>query len=524
MKKETPLQTLLCHSVTHYPEQIAITFDSRSISYKEFDHQTRCLAHGLLNEGIQSGDRVALFVPNCPEAAMALMACYLIGAVGVPLNYRYLGEEAQSILSRTQAKLLIFHEERKEIVASILDTLSSLPTIIIGQNSSDRPSRMIEELFSPEPLIQAIQVPLDHPALILFTSGSTGQPKGVIHSHLSTFASIDISRRIFNFTPQDIVLIGKPISHAGGLQTQLMPTLLVGGQAVLAVKPSPAEAVTLIRQHFISQYAMLASDLLDFIEYLEDHPITLPTLKNCMGSGDCVPTELHHRFKDLFGWEVMEGCGLTEVGTYYAVNPRYGQRKWGSLGLPSPDTRIQILGENGETLPIQQVGEIIIQTPSATIGYLDDPKATQALIHNGWLRTGDLGYIDDQNYIWFIGRKKLIIVRRGSNISPAEIENLIDEHPLVHASVVVGIPDHQDGQVPIAWVVPRSPVESPTEHELREYVSTRIAHYKTPVRYLFLKELPLTSTGKYDRVTLEERATSAFLEGQAYGQGHPGKE
>ena len=214
-----------------------------------------------------------------------------------------------------------------------------------------------------------------------------------------------------------------------------MPTLLAGGETVLAVKPSPAEAVSLILQHSVTQYAMLASDLLDFIEYLESCPADLPTLQNCMGSGDSVPTELHHRFKQLFGWEVMEGCGLTEVSTYYAVNPRYGQRKWGSLGLPSPDTRIKILGKQGEFLPVGEVGEIVIQTPSATSGYLDDPEATQELFHDGWLHTGDLGYIDSQQYVWFAGRKKLIIVRRGSNIAPVEVENLIDTHPHVHASV-----------------------------------------------------------------------------------------
>ena len=507
---ETPLQSLLGYSAAMHPDQVAMTCGSRNMSYRELDRRIRQLAAGLIDRGIESGDRVALFVPNCPEAVIALFACYFIGAIAVPLNYRYVGEEAQAVINRTHAKLLICHKERLKIVESFLDNEDALPVFIIGGEKTQEAFCLIEELYSLSPLPQAIQVPLEHPALILFTSGSTGQPKGVVHSHHSAFSGIDISRQIFDFLQEDIVLIGKPISHAGGLQTQLMPTLMVGGTVVLAMKPSPADAVSLILQHSVTQYAMLASDLLDFIEYLEDHPTALPTLQNSIGSGDSVPTDLHHRFRDLLGWEVMEGCGLTEVGTYYTVNPRYGKRKWGSLGVPCPETRLGIRGKNGNFLPHGEVGEIVIQTPSSTIGYLDDDNATQELFHDGWLHTGDLGYVDDQQYVWFTGRKKLIIVRRGSNIAPAEVENLIDEHPLVHASVVVGVPDKQDGQVPVAWVVPRSSSDLPTESELREYLATRIASYKTPVRYWFLNELPLTSTGKYDRHHLEEMAIAAL--------------
>ena len=521
MKNGTHLQTLLSSPLTTNPEKAAIRFGLHEVSYKELDKQSRKLAAGFLSQGVRPDDRVALFLPNCPEAVMAMFACYMIGAIAVPLNYRYLAEEASYVIDRTHAKLLIFHEERMGVVDSLLDRSNPLPAFVVGRGQMPNSYSLVEEFFSHEPLPHAINVPPHHPSLILFTSGSTGRPKGVVHSHHSAFSAIDISRRIFDFTDQDVVLVGKPISHAGGLQTQLMPTLLVGGETVLTMKPSPSEAVSRILQHSVTQYAMLASDLLDFIEYLEAHPTHLPTLQNCIGSGDSVPTELHHRFRDIFGWEVMEGCGITEASTYYAVNPRHGHRKWGSLGLPSPDTRICILGKDGEFLPVGEVGEIAIQTPSATIGYLDDSAASKELLHDGWLHTGDLGYLDEQNYVWFVGRKKLIIVRRGSNIAPAEVENLIDEHPLVHASVVVGIPDKQDGHVPVAWVVPRSPSESPSESNLREYVSTRLASYKTPVHYLFLNELPLTSTGKFDRHQLEEMAVTAIQGGQSLGQLNP---
>ena len=504
MSKGTSLQRLLEHSVAKYPDKVGLRYGSRGICFHELDLLSRQLAGGLLKEGIQSGDRVALFVPNCPEAVTAYFACYMIGAVAVPLNYRYSSEEALSIIHRIQAKILIFHQERQQIVDSFREKIPHCSTFIIGPSHSSSSYQSISGLYSSRPLGQLHAAPPDHPALILFTSGSTGDPKGVVHSHHSAFAAIDISRKIFYFTSEDIVLVGKPISHAGGLQTQLMPTLFMGGEVVLVSKPSPAEAVAIIQKQSITQYAMLASDLLDFIEYMEAHPIALPTLQNCLGSGDSVPTDLHQRFKTIFGWEVMEGCGLTEVNTYYTVNPRMGKRKWGSLGLACPETTLCIMDEARQVLPTGKVGEIAIRTPSATIGYLDDPTGTQSLFHDGWLLTGDLGYVDEEEYVWFVGRKKLIIVRRGSNISPIEVENLIDEHPDVHASVVVGVPDKQDGQVPIAWVVPISSTQPLSEHDLRKYLEPRLAEYKTPVRFFFLQALPLTSTGKYDRHHLEE--------------------
>ncbi|WP_428357634.1 class I adenylate-forming enzyme family protein [Methyloprofundus sp.] len=349
------------------------------------------------------------------------------------------------------------------------------------------------------------------PAFILFTSGSTGQPKGVTHSHKGAFNAIQISQQALDIVNQDVVLVGKPISHAGGLQTQLMPALLVGAEVILSMKPTPASAVALIKQFAVSEYGMLASDLLDFIEYLEQNPCPLPSLKNGIGSGDAVPVDLHHRFKDIFNWELLEGCGMTEIGCYYAMNPRYEVRKWGSMGKPCPNTQISIINEQGETVSQGKTGEIIVKSPSSTIGYWQDEESTQQLFNQGWLYTGDLAYQDEQGYLWFVGRKKLMIVRRGSNISPVEVENIIDEHPLVHASVVVSYPDNRDGHVPVAFVTLLNNTLSLTSSELDVYVKSRLAAYKTPAHYLFLEELPRNATGKFDRHHLEELAVSMVL-------------
>lgn len=509
MKRYSRLQDLLSAAVSAHSHKTAIRTASAQVSYGELHQQVLAVAAGLIADGVRANDRVAWLLPNCFEAVVTTLACYQIGALAVPLNYRYTAHEVEETLKHVEARVLIFHGQRDDVGSRVANTRIVESSFCVGEPCEEETIRF-DELRSHALLEKPIAVREDDPALILFTSGSTGRPKGVVHSHCGVFSAIDISRRLFDFQEHDVVLVGKSLSHAGGLQTQLMASLQAAAEVVLTVKPSPAEAAALIDEHQVTEYGMLASDLLDFIEYLEGHPSKLPSLKNSIGSGDKVPVDLHHRFRDLFGWPVMEGAGMTEVGCYYAANPRYGERKWGSLGLPAPDTELRVVGDAGEACPPNAVGEILVRSPSSTIGYWQDEASTKSLYQDGWLRTGDLGHCDDSGYYWFVGRKKLMIVRRGSNIAPAEVEDVLDEHPRVHASVVVGVPDNRDGQVPVACIALLPSEEPFSEEELRSFVAQRLAAYKNPTRYFILPELPRNSTGKFDRHALQELVEKAI--------------
>lgn len=509
----TPLQSLLENSVRQDSEKTAIQFEGKCVSYADLHQQVRQVASGLQNMGIEQRDRVAWFLPNCLEGVVTSLACYQIGAVSVPLNYRYVTEEAIDVIQRVDARMILFHTDKTQVIEPLLREREDLIAVAVGPVQSLQGDVLpFSALLSIENLKSAVTVEPDSPALILFTSGSTGHPKGVVHSHAGAFAGIETSRQIFEFTNEDVVLVGKPISHAGGLQTQLMPALLVGARVVLSMRPTPATAVSMINTESVTEYGMLASDLLDFVEYLENHPTELPTLNNSIGSGDAVPTDLHHRFRDLLGWEVMEGAGMTEIGGYYAANPRSGTRKWGSLGLPTPDTELRIVTAEGDDCPTGETGEIVLRTPSATTGYWNDEQATDDLFRGEWLHTGDLGRFDNDGYVWFVGRKKLMIVRRGSNIAPAEVESIIDEHPSVHAAVVVGLHDPRDGEVPVACVALIEKQDDSSEESIRAFVADELADYKNPVHYLFFDELPRTGTGKFDRHQLQELVATTFGE------------
>ncbi len=518
----TALQCLLEKGLSNRANDVAIRIGDRVVTFAELDKEVRRCAAGMLAESIEPGDRIALMLPNRLETVIAILACYAVGAVAMPLNYRYLADEAEHAINLATPKLLLFHAERADIIHEVLKRVDPIRTFRLDDgNTHGTDAPPFAELLEFEPLSGPVHLDEQAPALLLFTSGTTALPKGVVHSHASTFAAIDIACQIFDFQANDVVLVGKPLSHAGGLNTQSFPALLAASTVVLANKPTPAEAAALITQYQVTEYGMLASDLVDFIEFLEGHPQELTSLNNSVGSGDAVPIDLHQRFLDVFGWQVMEGCGMTEVGTYYTANPRYGKRKWGSMGVACPGVSVRVVDHDGHDVPVSSVGELVLQTPSRLLQYWQESDATNELLRGGWLHTGDLGRIDEDGYLWFVGRQKLMIVRRGSNIAPAEVESVIDEHPKVHACVVVGMDDVHDGHVPAAFIAPIEPSEPFDLDALRTYVAKHLSAYKNPAHYFLLPELPRTGTGKFDRHRLQVLAEGTLRGDSIEGEIRP---
>ncbi|CAE7226472.1 lcfB [Symbiodinium natans] len=496
----TQLQQLLETSARSSPEKTAIRTDGGDVSYSELCALVGRVAGALTGSGVDKMDRVAWLLPNLIEAVACSFACYSVGAVSVPINVRYSSEEAAYMVNKVQAKVLFLQADKLDVLRKL-----SCPVQVVVLGAARGQHRSWEEFLQTKARACFQPVSAQHPALILFTSGSTGHPKGVLHSHGTCWAAIDTSARSFRLGSDDVVLVGKAICHAGGLQTQLLPTLLVGGEVVLTMVPPPAKAVDLIQNFGVTVYAMLASFLLDFVEHLETTRQEVPSLKKVIGSGDCVPLPLQARFHKLFGWPVLEGCGITEIGGYFALQP-IGKEKPGSIGIPTPGTEVRLVDEEGKDVAVGLPGEVLLKTPSAALGYWDDPEASSLLFRDGWLRTGDVAREDEDGFLWFVGRRKLIIVRRGSNIAPAAVERALATHPEVQSSVVVGVSDALDGQVPVAWILAKNPSCPPTSTSLAEHMSKRLASFELPVLYLFLDAMPLNSVGKFDRAELQRAA------------------
>jgi acyl-CoA synthetase (AMP-forming)/AMP-acid ligase II len=483
------------------PDKVALWFGRRSWTYGELDDATDRVAAALAAAGVRPGDRVALFLPNCPELVLGYFACFKLGAVAVPLNYRYRQEEARYALEHSGATTLIVHH-------ALADEVTGLPLAPMGVSRCYLAAGEAEPPFLPFAALlagpcdppPAAEGDARQPAAILYTSGSTARPKGVVYSHAGLRHDCDIQAATFQFTDADVQLISTAACHAAALTGQLLPNVYVGGKAVLTHLPDPAQVVEAIQTHKVTRVQMQPAALADLVDYLETHPPgNLGGWRSCTAGGDVVPLELHHRFRKATGFEIAELFGMTEVGTCI-TNPPFGGGRLGSIGRPVAQTRLRVVDDRGRDLPAGQTGELLVQNPAMMVGYWNNPAATAEALRGGWMHTGDLVRCDEDGYCWYVGRKKEIIIRGGSNISPAEVEEVLDAHPAVHRCCVLGLPDPHYGQVVAAYVTLRDEASPrPTPDELRQFVAGRLAAYKVPERITILPELPLNSSGKVER-------------------------
>jgi len=498
---------MLRRAFEQWPDKTALCFGEQAWTFAELDEQSAALARGLLAAGVAAGDRVAVFMPNCPELVLGYLACFRLGAVVVPLNYRYRTPEADYAIEHAGAKLLIVHKSLFAEAAPLdWRQLGLTRGYVVDETAPPAPWRPFSELLSA----REGDLPSDdfgpaQPVAILYTSGSTAKPKGVVYSQGGLAVNGDIQVETFAFTPDDVHLISTAACHAAAFTGQLLPGLASGGCCVLTHLPRPERVVQEIERRRVSRVQMLPATLEDLVEHLEQNPGSdLSSWRCCTSGGDVVPVDLHHRFARAVGFEITELFGMTEVLSCI-TNPPFGPKRPGSIGLPAAQTEARI--DDAGDKAAAEGGELLVRSPAMMTGYWNDPENTAAALAGGWMHTGDLARQDADGFYWFVGRKKEIIIHGGSNISPLEVEEAIDEHPAVKLSCVVGLPDDHWGQTVAAYVALRADAEpKPTEAELRQFVAERIAAYKTPERLRIVAELPLGPTGKVDRHAVLARA------------------
>jgi acyl-CoA synthetase (AMP-forming)/AMP-acid ligase II len=485
------------------PDKVALWFGERSWSYAELDDATGRVAAALSAAGVRAGDRVALFLPNCTELVLGYFACFKLGAVAVPLNYRYREAEARYALEHSGATTLIAHQSLAGEVTGLPLAGMGISRRYLAGGEAAPPFCAFDLLLAaggdaPAPTFDEHQA-----AAILYTSGSTARPKGVTYSHSTLWQNCLIQSETFQFTPDDVHLVSTAACHAAAFTGQLLPSVSTGGTCVLTHLPTPDQVVDAIARRGVTRVQMLPATLEDLVEHLEADPGSdIASWRCCTAGGDVVPLELHRRFRKAAGFDVCELYGMTEVLSCI-TNPPFGAKKAGSVGRPAAQTSLRIVDDHDRDVPAGGTGELLVRSPAMMVGYWNDPAATAEALRGGWMHTGDLARCDDDGYYWFVGRKKEIIIRGGSNISPLEVEEVLDEHPAVHLSCVVGMPDQHLGEVVVAYVSLRDGVAAaPTAEELRRFVAGRLAAYKVPERVTILPELPLNATGKVDRKRL----------------------
>jgi acyl-CoA synthetase (AMP-forming)/AMP-acid ligase II len=458
--------------------------------------------------GVRPGDRVALLFANCPELVFSYYACWKIGAIAVPLNVRFAPPELTYALDQCEAMLLLGESELCRPVIPLLPELPHLSAVHVVGDALDGAGRF-QALREDDGPGSSATLPVvdDHQvAALLYTSGTTARPKGVIHTHAGLRQQAE---NFFDALGKEVferAVISLPLYHTSGFGALMLPVTQAGGSMWIVRRFEPEAVLSVIQ----ASRATYSGNLPIQVQMLVDHPgaadFDLGSVKVFICGGDYVPGELQRRFLALFGVHLDEILGMTEL--YYSIQPlRLGERRPGSAGKPLGDVRLAVVGPAGEPLADSEVGEIAAWSAGVTLGYWNDPPSTAAAIREGWLHTGDLGRRDADGYYWFEGRTKDVIIRGGSNIAPGEVEDLLIAHPAVAEAGVVGAPDPEFRQVVWAYVALRAGAEA-AEAELKAWAGERIAAYKVPARIIFIDTLPKGLTGKMDRKALRELAAA----------------
>ena len=455
------LAHFLAEAASAHPERPALVGDTGTVTHAEIDRQARVAAGALRARGVEPGDRVALMLPNGPGFVAAALGALRLGAIIVPLNL---------LLARPEV------DARLE---------GSTPRVFIES----------EDELDGEPLDEIVERDDSDPATILFTSGTSGRPKGAILTHGSLRAAARNVESALELGPEDVVLGAAPFSHVLGLSAGLVSTLMSGAALAIVRRFEPEPALALMIETGTTILLGVPTMCIALCQAARSAD-ALPPIRIAHVGGAAVPAEVARDFERTFGGEVYEGYGLTEVsgiGTTYVAGQ---ERKVGSVGRPLGDTELRIVSLEGEPLPAGEVGEIEFRGSSVIPGYWENPEASaEAIDAEGWLATGDLGYLDDDGYLFLVDRKKDLILRGGYSVYPREVEEALYEHPDVLEAAVIGLPNETLGEEVAAVVVAR-PGTAPSAEELQAWAKERVAAYKYPRRVIFVDELPKGPTGK----------------------------
>jgi len=492
-------------------------FEERNYSNREL-HEASCrLAFGLTKLGIGANDRVVVVLANCPEVLVSYPAIWRAGGVAVPVLFVLETHELAYILANSEAKAVI---TSADLVAKVRAAAALVPAgeqrlqhvIAVTENKLevDGDTIRFETLIEQSaPLPSPLPRERDDLAVILYTSGTTGQPKGVMQTHHNLSANAENTWNSATIKPDDeISLVVLPLAHTFGLSV-LISSYLFGGKAVLMRRFAPHDALALIERHKVTGMSGVPTMFLYMLQV--DKKYDTSSMRRWIVGAAPMPMEPLLRFEERFGGTMRVGYGLTEASPTIAFERESEPRKPGSTGRPLEGVRVKIADEQGNELPRGQVGEICAAGDNITLGYLGMPDATAESFRDGWLHTGDMGYLDDENYLFVVERKKDLIIRGGLNVYPKDVEDVLYQHPAVGECAVVGVPDALLGEQVCACVVLR-PGATVTSEALIAHCQASLAKYKTPKYLEFMSALPKTTIGKIQKKELRKWAAQKFLD------------
>lgn len=507
------LNKILDQTCDHVPDNIALRFENKTYTYTQIHDLVQRLATSFLDLGIQKGDRVAFLLPNCLEILLCYYACFEVGAIAVPLNIRFPAEILKYAISHSEARILI---SEPKLFGAIEKNRALIPKVeqyyLIDHHTDFEQVSNFNDLLKHEPNTNnRPAVAETNAATIFYTSGTTGKPKGVIHTHYSLKQATNNQIKQIGISSQDSTLIMFPICYLIGFGSQVLPFHACGATCTLLASFEPKlilESIQTYKSTKIYGFPKLYNDL---VSHPDAQQYNLHSLNFCFSAGEAIPIAIQQQFKHIFGVEIIEGCGMTEL-QIYSMNLLYSLKKIGSIGQPIYGIQVALINDQGAQISRPgEVGEIIVHGGSMTAGYWNNPELTAKTIRDNWFHTGDLAYRDEDEIYWFVSRKSEIIRHQGKLVSPIEVEGALYQHPSVREVGVIGVSHRDTEELVQAYVVLKNSYKSITEQELIEFTKMHLADYKVPQRIVFTDHLFYGATGKIDRKTLRDNAIDKRL-------------
>ncbi len=483
------LGSLLTTTAAAHPERPAVRLDDTTLTYRELDAAAARCAGLLRAHGVSAGDRVGIMLPNVPAFPVVYFGALRLGAVVVPMNVLLKERETAFYLKDPQAGLVLAWHEFAAAAQAGADAAGAECLIV-------EPALFAALLAAAEPVPEMAEVAGDDTAIILYTSGTTGTPKGaeLTHDNLRSNA-ITTADTLFEFTPEDVVLGALPLFHAFG-QTCAMNAVVYAG-ALLTMLPrfDAGKGLEVIARDRVSVFEGVPTMFTAFLHHPARAAADTSSLRVCCSGGAAIPVEVLRGFEQAFGCTVLEGYGLSETSPVASFNHPHGVRKPGSIGTPIRGVEMKVADDDGVEMPDGEVGQIFIRGENVMKGYWQRPDATEEVMVGGWFATGDMAVRDEDGLYAIVDRKKDLIIRGGYNVYPREVEEVLYEHPGVLEAAVVGVPHDQLGEEVAAAVVAK-PGQQLDLEELKAFVKDKIAGYKYPRVIWTVDELPKGPTGK----------------------------
>nr|WP_263328581.1 long-chain-fatty-acid--CoA ligase [Neobacillus sp. Marseille-Q6967] len=508
------LTQFLDRAVALYGDKDGVYCDQRVFTYKELNQRVNQLSHGLKSLGVKKGDRVAYLAPNTVEMLEGFYGVFQLSAVMVPLNIRLIPEDYLFILNHSESKVLLVDQDLFHLIQPIKNRLTTVEHIIVQYKEDLNPEIDYEEWLTQQSNVPFPRADLDENDVcsLLYTSGTTGNPKGVMLTHRNNYLHALSTMHHLRVSDRDVYLHVLPMFHVNGWGSPFYYT--ANGATHICLKKATPEAIfAAIQTHKVSVLHMAPTVLNSLLQYHEKHQPVIEQNVRVVIAGSAPPPAFVTRVEKELGWEFIQVYGMTEsspLSLVSTIRPQISHLSPGEhakikakAGFPMIGSDVRVVNENGEEVARdgKQIGEVVTRSHGVMLGYWKNPEATMETIRNGWLHTGDMGTVDEYGHIDIVDRKKDIIISGGENISSIEVEGALYEHPAILEAAVIAVPHEKWGETPHAYVVLRDH-QKVSEEDIIKFSKEKLAHFKAVTGVTFVDELPKTASGKIQKVHL----------------------